>query len=123
MSLPEHYYRVEVSTAAGASGEAYFEQLADAQEWGFTRADHGAHVEISQYGKSLDLGPKAGDASVEPELDLHDQIQARRKHECPDCGSDTDTDYSVGQHGNEHFECCTKCEWYQELGTVTESLS
>ena len=228
MSLPDHYYRVQVSTATGASGEAYFEDLRDAADWAQIQQSRGATITATLHGKPVleydegseeptsnvqynddpeptpgpypleitrvlcedgekyviltnqknhyattydptaarhivagpdlfdalkeavraaqegkrmskanhetaqtaidrwekgTLSDAAAHAKPEPELDLYDQIQAKRVHDCPKCGSETDTDYNNGPRGNEYYECCTECEWTQDLGTVTESLS
>lgn len=57
MSLPDHYYRVQVSTATGASGEAYFEDLRDAADWVQIQQSRGATVTVTLNGKpALEYG-------------------------------------------------------------------
>ncbi len=60
-----------------------------------------------------------------PDLDLHDQVEAKRVNDCPDCETETDTTRNNGANGDEYVEYCMndECEWEMKLGTVTESLS
>jgi len=63
--------------------------------------------------------------AVKPDLDLNDQVEAKRVNECPDCETETDTTRNNGANGDEYVEYCMNddCEWETKLGTVTESLS
>lgn len=98
------------------AAKAYMEKLNE-----IDTAEFGAGAER----KEREALEAAIERAEKPDLDLHDQVEAKRKHNCPDCETETDTDRNNGAHGDVYTEYCMNddCEWEMKLGTVTESLS
>ncbi len=101
-----------------AAAKAYLEKLDE-----IDTAEFGAGAEREEREALEAAIERAGKGT--PELDLNDQVEAKRVNECPDCATETDTTRNNGPNGDEYVEYCTndECEWEIELGTVTESLS